>query len=185
MSSAILSGGATGTGTYNILAPSTNNNQTLTLPDGTGTLLSTANPQSGGVIQVVQGKITAKTTTSSTSYVTSGLTATITPKFSNSKILVLISTNCYAVSGTEPALTIYRNGSNILGTSGFTNGYIQSSAFVLSLCGNYLDSPASTSAQTYTLYYANAAGNGATLQLNFGGFSDDQTSTITLMEIAA
>ena len=132
----------------------------------------------------MQGKITAKTTTSSTTYVSSGLSATITPQSITSKILVLISTVCYSTSGAEPALTIYRNGSNILGTSGFTNGYIQSSAFVLPLSGNYLDSPASTSAQTYAMYYANAAGNGATLQLNFGGYSDDQTSTITLMEIA-
>jgi hypothetical protein len=150
----------------------------------TGTIVTTGTPQSGGVIQVVQGKITVKTTSSSTSYVSSGLTATITPRFSTSKILVLISTNCYSTSGTQPSLTIYRNGSNILGTSGFTDAYVQSSAFVAPMSGIYLDSPASTSAQTYTLYFANAAANGATMQLNFNSFSDDNTSTITLMEIA-
>ena len=59
---------------------------TLTLPSSTGTLLSTANPQSGGVIQVVNSAINTSTSTSSTSYVTSGLSASITPKFSTSKI---------------------------------------------------------------------------------------------------
>ena len=38
---------------------------TLTLPTGTGTLLSTANPQSGGVIQVVQGSSSIQNITAS------------------------------------------------------------------------------------------------------------------------
>jgi hypothetical protein len=37
-----MQGGATGTGTVTLLAPITNTNQTLTLPDATGTVLSTA-----------------------------------------------------------------------------------------------------------------------------------------------
>jgi len=43
MSSAILQGGASGTGTVTLLAPNTNSNQILTLPDATATLLTTAN----------------------------------------------------------------------------------------------------------------------------------------------
>ena len=42
MSLLAVQGGATGTGTVTILAPSTNTNQTLTLPDATGTVVSTA-----------------------------------------------------------------------------------------------------------------------------------------------
>lgn len=38
MSSAILQGGASGTGSVTVLAPNTNSNRTLTLPDSTGTL---------------------------------------------------------------------------------------------------------------------------------------------------
>jgi hypothetical protein len=42
MSLIAMQGGATGTGTVTLLAPITNTNRTLTLPDATGTVLSTA-----------------------------------------------------------------------------------------------------------------------------------------------
>lgn len=42
MSNAILQGGASGTGSVTLLAPNTNSTQTLTLPDNTGIVLSTA-----------------------------------------------------------------------------------------------------------------------------------------------
>ena len=42
MSNIAMQGGATGTGTVTILAPSTSTNRTLTLPDNTGTVLTTA-----------------------------------------------------------------------------------------------------------------------------------------------
>jgi len=42
MSNIAVQGGATGTGTVTLLAPVTNTNRTLTLPDATGTVLSTA-----------------------------------------------------------------------------------------------------------------------------------------------
>ena len=72
-----------------------NGTGTLTVPASTGTLLSTANPQSGGVIQVVQGTTTTNTSTSSTSFVSTNLTASITPKFSTSKIVAIISGAMY------------------------------------------------------------------------------------------
>jgi len=42
MSLIAMQGGATGTGTVTLLAPITNTNQTLTLPDATGTVLTSA-----------------------------------------------------------------------------------------------------------------------------------------------
>jgi hypothetical protein len=42
MSNIAVQGGATGTGTVTLLAPVTSTNRTLTLPDATGTVLSTA-----------------------------------------------------------------------------------------------------------------------------------------------
>jgi len=47
MSAISLQGNAGGTGTLTVAAPSTNTNQTLTLPDNTGTLLSTASTFAG------------------------------------------------------------------------------------------------------------------------------------------
>ena len=40
MSSIAITGGATGTGVFSLLAPSTSTNRTLTLPDSTGTVLN-------------------------------------------------------------------------------------------------------------------------------------------------
>ena len=47
MSAIKLQGNAGGTGTLSIAAPSTNTNQTLTLPDNTGTLISTGSTFAG------------------------------------------------------------------------------------------------------------------------------------------
>ena len=44
MSSIAITGGATGTGVFSLLAPSTSTNRTLTLPDSNGTILTTATP---------------------------------------------------------------------------------------------------------------------------------------------
>lgn len=51
MSQVTISGNASGTGIFTILSPNSNNNQTLTLPDTTGTLLAPA----GGTLTVAQG----------------------------------------------------------------------------------------------------------------------------------
>ena len=53
------------------------------------TASGTVQMPAGHVIQLVQGD-TGDQTTTSTSYADTGLTATITPKFSNSKILVSV-----------------------------------------------------------------------------------------------
>ena len=43
MSSAILQGGASGTGSMTVLAPNTNSNQIVTIPDATGTVMVSGN----------------------------------------------------------------------------------------------------------------------------------------------
>lgn len=47
MSAVQIQGNASGTGTLTVAAPNTNTNRTLTLPDNTGTLLSTASTFAG------------------------------------------------------------------------------------------------------------------------------------------
>lgn len=44
MSKVALSGNASGTGTFTIASPNSNSDRTLTLPDATGTILTTATP---------------------------------------------------------------------------------------------------------------------------------------------
>jgi hypothetical protein len=55
MSLLAVQGGATGTGTVTLLAPVTNTNQTLTLPDATGTVL--AGTVGTSVLNAVTNKI--------------------------------------------------------------------------------------------------------------------------------
>jgi hypothetical protein len=69
MSLLAVQGGATGTGTVTLLAPVTNSNQTLTLPDATGTVLTTA---TAGV--PVNGPAFSATTTTAQSFSNSTFT---------------------------------------------------------------------------------------------------------------
>ena len=154
---------------------------TLTLPSSTGTLLSTANPQSGGVIQAVSVTSNISVSTSSSSFVTTGITASISPKFSTSKILVIVSlpvdTNA---SSCQNSLTIYRNSTNLgagLNNNALSLSYNTGGRQISGSSITYLDSPATTSSTTYTVYFASI--NTGTVNITGSG------STITLMEIAA
>ena len=156
---------------------------TLTLPSSTGTLLSTANPQSGGVIQVVQATTTTPASTSSTTFVTTGFSATITPKFSTSKILVIVSGQGRNSSGTVGAsyFTVYRNAVNLGSADGMTLVSESTGALWGTVAIAYLDSPATTSATTYTLYFRADSGGTA-----YSGWNVNSTGQqIILQEVAA
>ena len=157
---------------------------TLTLPSSTGTILTTANPQSGGVVQVVNASTTTTVNTASTSPVDSNLTATITPKFATSKILVVINQSIGKENATTASvlLNLVRNGSTLGGAFCAYGLYTGASApiYGASCAFQYLDSPATTSALTYkTQVYCNTASGNALAQPN------NSPSSITLMEIAS
>ena len=138
----------------------------------------------GSVLQVVQGSTTTYTTTSSTSFVATDLYATITPKFSTSKILILVETlTTNTISTANTTATIYRNSTNLgsgaySGFSGYQPNLVGGTYVWVPTCINYLDSPASTSALTYKLYVNTTAGGQAYIN------SNALVSTITLLEIA-
>ena len=158
--------------------------------DGTGSISGVSSngglsaPQTGSVIQVVTINNSTLYTTTSTSFIASGMSASITPKFSTSKILVLatiaVSQATSSVSAGG-AIALYRattalqspqtyqnfSGSSLLATS---------PRWVVPL--NYLDSPATTSSTTYNIYFASYQGT-QSLSLN-----ETIPATITLMEIA-
>lgn len=137
----------------------------------------------GTVLQVVQGSTTSNTSTTSTSFVASSLSATITPKFSTSKILAVVSSTATQVTQNKNSTyTIYRNGTNLGGgaTTGLSYYEIGAAPYQwIPMTMSYLDSPATTSAATYTVYLKVASGG--TAYVNIG----DISNTITLMEIAA
>jgi hypothetical protein len=134
----------------------------------------------GKILQVVSASYGTQTSTTSATYVSTGLTATITPSSSTSKILVMASgTGQAATTGARAAWAIFR-GAGWVYTTG-SQVWMKSSAGgvmgALSCIG--LDSPDSTSAQVYTLGMV-ALDGGTTYTQMF-----DSASVITLMEVEA
>jgi hypothetical protein len=176
---------SSGGGQITIQEPATASNFTATLPASTGTILTTGSPQSGGVIQVVQGTFGTLVSSSSSTFVDTGLTATITPKFATSRILCVVSMNGCAkdTNNNGLALQLLRNAtviSNFVNTGGFTNSTATNRFGSCST--NFLDSPATTSATTYKVQFS-APQNTGNVYICIDGASS--TSTITLMEIAS
>lgn len=142
----------------------------------------------GSVLQMTFGNNTGTLNTSSGTMVTSGFSGTITPQFSTSKIMVQVNgLFSSAYNNNFGWGAIYRNGS-FIGNNFFlgseltqNNGGRTTSQFFY----QYLDSPASTSALTYTLYVQVLDGN----NIWVGRWAQDvnwtQPTQITLWEIAA
>jgi hypothetical protein len=140
-----------------------------------------ANAPSGSVIQVVSGVITTQSSSSSSSFVSMGLSASITPLSTSSKILIITSHSSTQVASNQPVdVTIYRNSTNLGGTFGMTVLYGQSAGTMYSSSNmTYLDSPSTTSSTTYTVYARSETAS--TFYFGNGG----SPSSIILMEIAA
>tara|TARA_Y100000310_G_C20337008_1_gene647997 strand:- start:195 stop:710 length:516 start_codon:yes stop_codon:yes gene_type:complete len=149
----------------------------------------------GKIGQVVSAIKTDRATTTSTSYVTTGLAVAITPVATSSKILILVCAalnskysghqtmaiidggNCAtyigdAATGIEAAMTH-------IGTYDLKDQH----PFTLM----YLDSPSTTSEVTYTLHYLAKTGGGAVLNGSFTQYdhTGNDASTITAMEVLA
>ena len=143
----------------------------------------------GRVLQVVQEELTGEYLTTAGSYQDTGLSGTITPSSSSSKILISINPQAYGeIIGNYFFMMdarITRNGSLLkefercLMSAGGTT-----SANLLGLGGQiymeYLDNPLSTSALTYELQIA-AKGDSGNVRLNK---DNEGVSLIKLMEIA-
>jgi hypothetical protein len=136
----------------------------------------------GKVLQVVSGSTSTGVQSTSSTFADTGLTATITPSATSSKILVLANINGIArhtadagmglrlVRGSSDILTFADKALKVGGT-----GYVYGEGVGC----NYLDSPSTTSATTYKVTYNNDAAVG-TVELHYAG---PTSSTITLMEI--
>jgi len=143
----------------------------ITFPSGSGTQAAQSK-----VLQVVQAYTNSGfTSTTSTSYVATTLSASITPLFSTSKVLIMLSGGVYNSSnGNTAYYSMYKNGSFLVNlVENGTNGVWTPAN------GIYLDSPATTSAITYALYYKTTIGSA------YWGGDSPLVNSITLMEIAA
>ena len=145
-----------------------------------GTLPSAQLP-TGTVIQVVGANNTmSNTTITSTSAVSLGLTASITPKFSTSKIYVMatFSMTQDGLDNTQSSVYIYRGATNLRGGGTCLAMYDTPGGNVgFSIPTSFYDSPATTSATSYTIY--GSTGNASSQFRPIAG-----TDTIVLMEVA-
>lgn len=138
----------------------------------------------GTVLQVVNSAYSTQATTSSSTYVDTGLAASITPRIANSKILVLMDVNVFKdTSNTSGGFKLLRNSTDLITLDSFA-GYTNSAAGigVGSLSCNYLDSPSTTSTTSYKIQFK-SMNNTGTIYINNNGYGA-LTSTITLMEIS-
>ena len=139
----------------------------------------------GSVLQVVNATNASTVSSASNTFIDTGLTASITPKFSTSKILVTVYINGASKlsSNTVCGLKLLRNSTDILlfeSSAGY-NGTTTNNSSATSGC-EFLDSPATTSSITYKVQMCSLGNVGtAYTNLTAGGTT---TSTITLTEIA-
>lgn len=156
-----------------------------------------------GAFRVLQTVSTAKTdtftTTSATFTDVTGLTATITPSATSSKILVIAqvahggvsatSSGNVRISGGNAATYIGNTAGSRVSTvfGGFQDPTLHGMIWANSIV--YLDSPATTSATTYSVQAR--IGNAGTVYINRGANDTDNSATsrgassITVMEISA
>ena len=185
MSKIAIAGATTGTGTFTLASPATDTDRVLTLPDEAGTVDTLQ--RAGNVLQVVNATFSTQVVSSLSTFADTGLTATITPTASSSKILVLVNqAGCGKQNNsTWLFLRLLRDAtvvSNFERLGGYNNATTNNFIGSCSVC--FLDSPATTSATTYKTQLA--SGNNLSqvyTQVLDGGITT--MSTITLMEIAA
>jgi len=161
--------------------------QVLTVAGGVPTW---AAPAGGGkVLQVVQGTLTGTAQTTSTTMASSGLTVSITPSSASSKVLILASISGVAKTGgnvnTAVKLELVRGATKIMDLSD-VNAYNNTSDLqdIGSVAANCLDTPATTSATSYTVNFASYV-SGQTVYINNYRASDTTRSSIIAMEIGA
>jgi len=135
----------------------------------------------GAVLQVVNATYNVEVSNTTTTYSDTGLTASITPSSSSSKILVIVSqTDVLSPSVAGVKLQLLRGATSILVFGGYIGDNGSTTVDASASC-NYLDSPATTSSVTYKTQFARQRGSG-TVYVQNGGVG---YSSITLMEIAA
>ena len=123
----------------------------------------------------------------------------ITPTRSDSKILIMMNLNVGASNDGNLSVTLHRNGSVISGAIGASPGsrtpvtateFTSSTSRQIQMNVTYIDSPASTSAQTYGFKFSVAENGNMNCYLNrdnnFGTSYHNQKpiSTITLIEVS-
>ena len=154
---------------------------TITIPTGKQLIVTDEGSVRvpGTVLQVLSMRTDGGTSTTSTSLIDTGMTLTITPKATSSKIIILA--NMYEVytgnTNTSAMFSINRGGSIIGDHAGATLGYAPASQYI-NVQIQYFDEPSTTSATTYKIQYKSNNGNSVAIN------GDNTQNHFMLMEIA-
>lgn len=171
---------------------------TITVPSGVTFANSGTATGFGKVLQVVSANKTDTASTTSTTFVTTGLEVTITPSATSSKIFIIANANLGHLLDNTMGACIMRDSTELnLGDAagsrmraGSRIQYQYSSYVTDSFPMTYLDSPSSTSAITYKVAYKSRGYLSQSIYINRGYTDTDanyygrSSSTITVMEIA-
>ena len=192
MTAKIKLNAASGGGSFSLQAPSSSSNaRVMTLPDtADGTILTTTNPRSGNIIQVVQGNVVDNEHQfTTTSFAASDLSATNTPVFASSKILIhttqVLDTGA---AGRQLYLGIFRSiaGGTYTNISGGTQAsnvgaYSSNARLIETAVIIKLDTPSYSVGQaiTYKIYGKNSG----SYETRVGGQQTEQL--MVLQEVAA
>lgn len=113
-----------------------------------------AGASGGGIIQVVTASIPGTSvSTTSASFVDTGLSATITPRSASNKILCIWTLGVRNDTGRS-GTNLVRGSTSIWGGTE-TRGVIVGGSYITY---HYVDSPATTSSTTYKIQYSAASG---------------------------
>jgi hypothetical protein len=134
----------------------------------------------GAVLQVVSSVVhTEQQSTTSTSFVSTGFSASITPTSATSKVLIMVTGAITNINLNGYTVLTLARGATVLDSTGLVYMENAASGYVwIPTTTMFLDSPATTSSTSYTVYFK--ANSGST------GFFGNATAgvTFTLMEIA-
>ena len=160
------------------------NGHTLVADSAEATGLKWAAPAGGGgkILQVVQATYSTQATNSTATFADTGLTASITPSSSSSKVLVMITNNWEksAASGDNAVYyKLVRASTDIFQTT-FMGYQGSATRLINGFSMQYLDNPSTTSSTAYKLQFANF-NNGALVYSQVNG----ATAAIILMEVGA
>jgi hypothetical protein len=192
-------GSAIGTAVQEGMVTYQNDSNTITVYDGSVWKQVYPNASTGNIIQVVSSTLTTTATSSATTFTSIGLTASITPSSTSSKILALASIACSfngADTGRRAHLSIFRSTTNLSSPTSPSNrsagfGAVKNAnphSEMLNVAPSFLDSPASTSSLTYSVQIRVETGD--TFYVNRSAGDTDSSffprgvSSLTLFEVA-
>ena len=143
----------------------------------------------GAIIQVVAASSTAVVTNSTNTYTDTGVTATITPRGTASRIVAMANHMVVSNASTDYVGIQMLRGTAVVFTpvTNATGPYDVGSegTFYVRVPLMVVDSPATSSATTYKTQFRRYA-NAGTAAINGDGFqTTPSTSTIVLMEVAS